>query len=96
MLLIMKGKERYIPGSALGAFLLLVLFAMSFSSHAQTFPFREYTTDDGLPQVETVGAIQDSRGYIWISTRNGLAKFDGHTFKSFFRRDGLPSNIVSP
>ena len=91
----MKGKERYIPGSALGAFLLLMLFAMSLSSHAQTFPFREYTTDDGLPQVETVGAIQDSRGYIWISTRNGLAKFDGHTFTSFFRRDGLPSNIVT-
>ena len=95
MLLIMKGKERYIPGMVFGVFMTLVLFATSLSSHAQTFPFREYTTDDGLPQTESLGAIQDSRGYIWISTRNGVAKFDGHSFTSYFRKDGLPSNIVS-
>ena len=62
---------------------------------AQTYPFREYTSDDGLPQLETMGVMQDSRGYIWMNTRNGLAKFDGHSFSSYFRKDGLPSNIVT-
>ncbi len=91
----MKGKESHFPGMASGAFLSLVLLAMSLSSHAQTYPFREYTSNDGLPQLETMGVMQDSRGYIWMRTRNGLAQFDGHSFISYFRKDGLPSNIVS-
>jgi hypothetical protein len=91
----MKGKERCLPGMPLSACLLLVFLTMSLPSHAQTYPFREYTSDDGLPQLETMGAMQDSRGYIWMNTRNGLAQFDGHSFASFYRKDGLPSNIVS-
>ena len=59
-----------------------MLLVMSLSSLAQTYPFREYTSDDGLPQLETMGAMQDSRGYIWMNTRNGLAQFDGHSFTS--------------
>ncbi len=82
----MKEQEGNITDKTQTAFLMLVLFALSLFSPARTFPFREYTTDDGLPQMETVGATQDSRGYIWISTRNGLAKFAGHTFTSFLSR----------
>ncbi len=91
----MKGKERCLPGISLNACLLLVFLTMSFSSRAQIYPFREYTSDDGLPQLETMGAMQDSRGYIWMNTRNGLAQFDGHLFTSYYRKDGLPSNIVN-
>jgi ligand-binding sensor domain-containing protein len=91
----MKGKERCLPGMPSGAFMSLVLFIMSLSSFAQTYPFREYTSDDGLPQLETMGVMQDSRGYIWMNTRNGLAQFDGHSFTSYYRNDGLPSNIVT-
>lgn len=91
----MKGKERCLPGMPLSACLLLVFLTMSLPSHAQTYPFREYTSDDGLPQLETMGAMQDSRGYIWMNTRNGLAQFDGHSFTSYYRKDGLPSNIVT-
>ncbi|MDZ7636170.1 MAG: hypothetical protein U5L72_17710 [Bacteroidales bacterium] len=79
------------------SFVLLMLAALSASltSPAQTYPFREYNIDDGLPQSETMAFFQDSRGYIWVSTRNGLARFDGHTFIPYLRKDGLPSNIVT-
>ncbi|MCK7531794.1 MAG: hypothetical protein MZV63_12600 [Marinilabiliales bacterium] len=79
------------------SFVLLMLIALSASltSHAQTYPYREYTIDDGLPQSESMAVFQDSRGYLWVPTRNGLALFDGHTFISYLRKDGLPSNIVS-
>ena len=73
----------------------LCFLTISHSSRAQIYPFREYTSDDGLPQLETMGAMQDSRGYIWMNTRNGLAQFDGHSFTSYYRKDGLPSNIVT-
>ncbi len=75
--------------------LSLLLAVTSVTSLAQTYPYREYTIDDGLPQSESMAVFQDSRGYLWIPTRNGLALFDGHTFISYLRKDGLPSNIVS-
>jgi len=79
----------------INACLLLMFLTMSLPSYAQTYPFREYTSDDGLPQLETMGVMQDSRGYIWMNTRNGLSQFNGHSFTSYYRKDGLPSNIVT-
>ncbi len=38
--------------------------------------------------------MQDSRGFIWISTRNGLSRFDGIEFINYFRKDGLSSNLM--
>jgi ligand-binding sensor domain-containing protein len=74
--------------------LALWLTVTGLAVNAQTYPFREYTTDDGLPQTQSLNIMQDSRGYLWIPTRNGLARFDGYTFISYYRRDGLPSNMV--
>src|SRR5512145_542596 len=75
--------------------LLLMLSTLSLPSRGQTYPYREYTIDDGMPQSESMSIFQDSRGFIWIPTRNGLARFDGHTFIPYLRKDGLPSNNVT-
>lgn len=91
----MRGKGIRFKSIIFSVCLSLVLLAMSLPVFAQNYPFREYTSDDGLPQLETMGAMQDSRGYIWMNTQNGLTQFDGHSFTSFYRKDGLPSNIVS-
>jgi len=80
------------PAAAL--LLALTLATADFSLNAQTYPFREYTSDDGLPQTQSTSVMQDSRGYLWIPTRNGLARFDGYTFNSYLRKDGLPSNLI--
>lgn len=73
----------------------LALAATGITLRAQTYPFREYTSDDGLPQTQSTSVMQDSRGYLWIPTRNGLARFDGLTFISYLRKDGLPSNLTN-
>jgi len=83
------------PGAVHILLLVLMLSAMSLSSGGQTYPYREYTIDDGMPQSESMAVYQDSRGFLWIPTRNGLARFDGHTFITYLRKDGLPSNIVT-
>ena len=72
----------------------IILLAAGLSLHGQTFPFREYTSVDGLPQTHTLYMMQDSRGFLWVPTRNGLARFDGYSFISYLRKDGLPSNMV--
>lgn len=42
--------------------------------------FTNYTVADGLPSNVVRNIIQDSRGFIWMSTAQGLARFDGHQF----------------
>ena len=98
----MKPEPRPNTGRARTALrlVLLVLLVISMTAtgltlHAQTFPFREYTSDDGLPQTQSLNFMQDSRGYLWIPTRNGLARFNGYNFVSYLRKDGLPSNMVN-
>ena len=44
---------------------------------------RLYTTENGLPNSQVNHIYQDSRGFVWISTENGLARFDGRDFRSF-------------
>ncbi len=76
------------------AMMILAIAATGLTLRAQTYPFREYTSDDGLPQTQLTYMMQDSRGYIWLPTRNGLARFDGYNFISYLRKDGLPSNLT--
>ena len=39
---------------------------------------------DGLSSESVNALIVDEKGYIWIGTPNGLSRFDGYSFKSFF------------
>ena len=39
---------------------------------------------DGLPSNSVYGLFQDSKGFIWITTDDGLCRYDGHSFKSYF------------
>jgi ligand-binding sensor domain-containing protein len=60
----------------------------------QQYSFHEYGVRDGLPQSQAFILYQDSRGFLWISTRNGLSRFDGVEFENYHVKDGLPSNMV--
>ncbi|MCP4150400.1 MAG: hypothetical protein GY757_21815 [bacterium] len=72
-------------------FLLLI----SYTVFAQTFHFRNYTEKDGLPDIFVFSVLQDSRGYIWSGTRNGLCRFDGVNFDVFTKANGLVENYVT-
>jgi len=54
--------------------------------------YRRYTTQDGLPQMQTEKIWQDSRGYIYIGTLSGFVRFDGQKFTPFLK--GRRYNIV--
>lgn len=38
--------------------------------------------------------LEDSRGYLWLGTDNGAARFDGYTFRTYDAKDGLQSNFI--
>lgn len=60
--------------------------------------FSHLTVEDGLSQNTIDDVFQDSRGFIWISTWNGLNKYDGYNFtKYYYSKDaqkGLSSNVT--
>ncbi len=78
---------------ALTFFILLLAISGSAQKEAQLSYFN-YTLNNGLPSNETYCTFQDSRGFIWVGTDHGLARFDGNGFKVFTRRQGLTENNV--
>lgn len=45
--------------------------------------FTNYTVTNGMPANAVNNIMQDSRGFIWVSTANGLARFDGTNFITY-------------
>lgn len=42
-----------------------------------------YSVQDGLSQKNITNFIEDDKGYIWMSTWNGLERFDGYAFTNY-------------
>lgn len=53
-----------------------------------------WTTDDGLPLQHTISIAVSPAGFVWISTLDGLVRFDGVEFKVLRRGDypEMPTN----
>ncbi len=56
--------------------------------------FRQYSVEDGLPSSKVYQVKQDSKGYMWFATNNGVSRFNGYGFENFSINDGLPDNTV--
>ena len=48
---------------------------------------RHWTVEDGLPTNSITGVVQDTDGYLWMSTLAGLVRFDGVRFIPFEPND---------
>ena len=72
---------------------------MPSSDQGPALYFDHLSRENGLPSNKVLCAIQDFRGYIWIGTTNGLARFDGHDMKIFRSVQGdsntIPENTVN-
>jgi ligand-binding sensor domain-containing protein/serine phosphatase RsbU (regulator of sigma subunit) len=72
----------------------LTLLFVPFWSLAQQYDFRNYGPEEGLVHAEVNQVIQDSKGFIWVATSNGVSQFDGHSFENFSSENGLSSGSV--
>ena len=46
------------------------------------------TTSDGLANNSVRYLFQDSKGFIWMGTLDGLSRYDGHSFVTFRPESG--------
>lgn len=68
---------------------------ITFPAAAQQLIFKTYTVEDGLVANPVRRILQDSRGFIWIATWEGLSKYDGHKFTNYTTINGLSHNMVN-
>lgn len=71
----------------LSILILLILGIFPFfhasSSKAQILNVDYFTIENGLSQTRVKCLMQDSKGFLWIGTQDGLNKFDGYSFQNF-------------
>ncbi len=63
--------------------LLVFFFFTSLSFSQNNTGFEKFSTEQGLSQNSIVRIFQDSRGFLWFGTFDGLNRYDGYQFKIF-------------
>ncbi|MDR2955983.1 MAG: response regulator [Prevotella sp.] len=62
---------------------ILVLVADICAQDLPAFRFRKIDVDDGLSENTGGCILQDSRGFMWFGTKDGLNRYDGTGFKVY-------------
>src|SRR4028118_1913614 len=72
-----------------------LLLSVRFPVYAQQIKekFEHISIQQGLSQSVINCIFQDSRGFIWIGTQQGLNKYDGYTFKTYLFEETNPHSI---
>jgi len=83
------GKLYIISFYVLVFFLLyynLLIFAQSKTTSTTQFPevkFEHFSPEQGFSHGGVLDIFQDSKGFLWFGTTNGLIRYDGYNFKTF-------------
>ena len=72
----------------------LIIINILFSSYISAqIKFEHITVEHGLPHNNICSITQDSFGFLWISTTNGLVKYDGYSFTTYLPEADNPNSI---
>ena len=68
-----------------GCFRIITLLFVIFCGmlRGQLFSSAWYTTDNGLPQNSIKDMVKDKYGYLWLSTEQGIVRYDGRNFLTY-------------
>ncbi len=73
-----------------------LIFIITFSAlpQNQNLKFKYLSSDDGLSQNFVSCIIQDQKGFMWFGTKDGLNRYDGHTF-IVYQNDPFNTKTIS-
>jgi hypothetical protein len=67
--------------SSIAGVVALILCGLCGSACAQRYTFHDYGQSDGLKNLNTRCFLQDTIGFLWVCTEDGLFHFDGSVFE---------------
>jgi signal transduction histidine kinase/ligand-binding sensor domain-containing protein/DNA-binding response OmpR family regulator len=91
----MRSKIKY---SILGTTLLVMYLSGQLFAQTPNLTFNYLSSLDGLSNNSVTTVLEDSRGFIWFATKDGLNQYNGYSFKIFKKeaenRNSLPDNHI--
>jgi len=76
-------------------FLFAVIILFGIKINGQQLFFKTLTVNDGLSQHDVSCVLQDSYGFTWIGTYDGLNRYDGFNVLNFIHKTNDSSSLSS-
>lgn len=74
---------------------LLAYMLLESIAQRADLTFDHYNVEDGLSQSTVWNIFEDSKGFVWFCTPDGLNKFDGYSFTVYRNIKGDTNSIAS-
>ncbi len=74
-------------------FILAQFVSLLVDGQNQQLHFERIGTKEGLSDPNVTCIMQDSREFIWVGTRDGLNRYDGHQFRVFYCDPADPESL---
>jgi signal transduction histidine kinase/ligand-binding sensor domain-containing protein/DNA-binding response OmpR family regulator len=71
-----------------------IFFQVLIKSQTEIAQFEHFTLENGLSQYTVYCILQDTQGFLWIGTADGLNRYDGYNFR-VFKNNPIDSTSLS-
>lgn len=75
--------------------LAAVLATSPLCLRAQQVSLQSFGQNEGLENLSVTALAQDSSGYLWVGTENGLYRYNGAEFRRYGKSQGLPDPFIT-
>lgn len=75
--------------------LFICIIHIGLIVQSQDLNFKMLTVNDGLSQHDVSCILQDSYGFVWIGTYDGLNRYDGFNVLNYFHKTNYTASISS-
>ena len=76
-------------------FIFILWFSITCTFGQDDVSFKRYSQENGMPAVTLRNLFEDGQGFLWITTEQGITRFDGYTFKTFRHDEKDPNSILN-
>ena len=74
--------------------IVFIIFSLPITPlFPQNYTVKTFTTKDGLAHNNVRAIAEDSTGFLWIGTWDGLSRYDGYEFKNYYHIPGDTNSI---
>ncbi len=76
-------------------YFLVILIWMAHLTQGQQkeYKFINFSSKNGLSSNSVSAIVKDNNGFMWFGTEDGLNKFDGHNFVTYYHKDTDSTSI---